>query len=820
MFDGEKCPTYLVSDKENAAFDEYALTNLYTLKSLIQTLCTNLKHPVAVFDFVRLKKDEQSKYSQKIESDISFFSLRNSCKLLRQCAGDRFCEECDRFHASCMASSADEIRANIAARFVDRPDFFYGSYVKRPPRVLELDGCDRPILEYHCPMMGYRELIFPIRYKGRVFGVLFVGQISVQSSEDPEKGDLRVIDGIRRGFFENNDPNSLFFEFVERFNKGARSGSELSGKELEAWIMESDQNPNKYDRVLNFGTTPDQLRYHFRAFESKTAYDDYLRTVCKEIEQMELALGQDYANNRSGHFDQLIQEITKPFYERLDEVRKHYKDSNPYERYTAELTEMWDAIKRITVDIQERFSAHVRSVTVYGDGESLTVGNVNVKPAQFSFPSGNMSTAYDFTIVRGSGAGGAVNSITFQSGVKETEHPEGGKGLLDGLSNGVPRKDCVLIACRSIAVFLRVRDLQKYSEIYKALAEAIGKELEEINDAVVLSRANLQKEKHVLTLRMYRHETAHISERLSNLTDRYLTGSGSLLRTITAMTDEKRWRVVNDMHNTISLLSDMADNVGLVTGSINENSPMLREREELDVFDMLYKWRSMFHYQLADRNLEILVPRGGESGDRNAKKAPRVRDDVAAALNGGVSFVEGKRYLTINARLFELLVYNLVDNAVKYAYHGSNIYLLWSKTDGGRELRVISFGPPMEPDQNHFALYARGKSSLVQSVQGEGIGLYAVKRVGELLGLTINWESRQIAPYYLPFVRLYRGTDFSRDLGYQKIDVPLPSDPMLERIVVNRHEGARWRKVTRERLRTYINKATYRTTFTINIKTE
>ena len=89
--------------------------------------------------------------------------------------------------------------------------------------------------------------------------------------------------------------------------------------------------------------------------------------------------------------------------------------------------------------------------------------------------------------------------------------------------------------------------------------------------------------------------------------------------------------------------------------------------------------------------------------------------------------------LCSDIRYVELIVYNLINNAIKYAYDGTKIYLHFSEDD--KKLTVTNFTFPIsqKEEKNIFELgYRREKAEELYS-EGTGIGLWLVESVVKLL---------------------------------------------------------------------------------------
>jgi signal transduction histidine kinase len=339
------------------------------------------------------------------------------------------------------------------------------------------------------------------------------------------------------------------------------------------------------------------------------------------------------------------------------------------------------------------------------------------------------------------------------------------------------------------------------------MAKIIEENIARIDIYIALCTSNLTKERYVLTLRMNKHEHSHISTLLNDSMDSNFSENGKVFIN---SRPEKRKLVLEDMRSTIQLITYMENSVGVVIGSIKPES-IEDEKDTIDVFDSLYKWRIMFRHKLQQENLDILVPRRGDPKPcffpQNCEDAPR---DIVTV-----------------PRLFELLVYNLVDNAVKYAHRGSKIYLSWHRSTSSRcgELSISSFGPEVPEGDKIYGLYERGNAETSASVGGDGIGLFVVKQVQELLRFEkVSHRSIPVEERYnLPLIEWY----------VKELFFDLPSRSLQEELrayscnttafnledIVNRDITSciSERNLTQHYLNECITEGTWLTTFTVRI---
>jgi signal transduction histidine kinase len=90
-----------------------------------------------------------------------------------------------------------------------------------------------------------------------------------------------------------------------------------------------------------------------------------------------------------------------------------------------------------------------------------------------------------------------------------------------------------------------------------------------------------------------------------------------------------------------------------------------------------------------------------------------------------------------------LVLLNLVDNAVKYAGEGGEVFVRLARAPGGVALSVRDRGPGISEDdqQRIFERFYRATNARVRNVRGSGIGLSLVKHIVEAHGGRIELAS-------------------------------------------------------------------------------
>jgi two-component system phosphate regulon sensor histidine kinase PhoR len=159
---------------------------------------------------------------------------------------------------------------------------------------------------------------------------------------------------------------------------------------------------------------------------------------------------------------------------------------------------------------------------------------------------------------------------------------------------------------------------------------------------------------------------------------------------------------------------------------------IVRESERLTAlienvldFARLERGRIAFDFALGD--LGGVVFRGVEMFRyRVVKERPRIETDIAADLPR----------TRLDERALHLLLFNLLDNAVKYAPDSERVVVRVRPERRGLALEVEDEGPGIDPEDARriFERFYRGRTAQSSGARGSGIGLALVKHIARAHG--------------------------------------------------------------------------------------
>lgn len=169
--------------------------------------------------------------------------------------------------------------------------------------------------------------------------------------------------------------------------------------------------------------------------------------------------------------------------------------------------------------------------------------------------------------------------------------------------------------------------------------------------------------------------------------------------------------------------------------------------------------------------------------------------------------------------------FNLIDNAIKYGYMGSNIRInislseadLQNERNGNWRLikairiSIVSYGTGIrEEDKKHiYELFYRSQASKVKD--GMGIGLFLVKKICSSLGYTVEYSGKKLSEYNLPMY--YHGKKQNKTAQLKLNNV---SDSLIEEVVNKDLLDGDW-CIEDFEFQAAINQPTYQNEFTVTL---
>ncbi|MCP4705909.1 MAG: HAMP domain-containing histidine kinase [candidate division Zixibacteria bacterium] len=264
---------------------------------------------------------------------------------------------------------------------------------------------------------------------------------------------------------------------------------------------------------------------------------------------------------------------------------------------------------------------------------------------------------------------------------------------------------------------------RKFSKSGKALERLIRSFYAIVVSAHTSILAATAKDNMEKSLRVYRHEVGQLTSGMDALRETYISNGDSLRLLSQKKADDlnRDWEgYLRQMH----LLSNKA------RMALEIPQP---DKKHFKAFkQLLFKWKDTFQLRTENQHIQIL----SAYIERDDPLRPEIYGDEA---------------------LLEQLVYNLLDNAVKYSYMGTKISLDCRKEDDQvstpHVLTVTNYGIEIKKSRKLFELEYRGKN--VAGIDGLGIGLYLANQIAKGHDGTITHTCRKISRYNVPLMAAY-----------------------------------------------------------------
>jgi len=683
-------------------------------------------------------------------------------------ANTPLCKECDKYHIDLLRT---KINGNKQTQQI--PDYF--STMHRDPQ-FHNEG-KIPYLEYRCPMLGYTEIVFPIYVDQNFLGAVFIGQI------------LRESDRYSQEIFED------FLTKQVRYIDPEFSDHNSSGTQNSIW------------RRSSAPTTSPRVEYlkKLRKLEVNVSSDNH-------YDLAEALIARHHSLLNSMDYDELVSnaiDMVSDWNYTLKDVmiKKRRKFiSSIFENASYEAERKCRELELLRPKITMLFRyAEILLDVICKDMDKLGIRCVRV----FGFNRNPLSYSKKMEIVLSTNQEemlntskriesklffdyeGAINTLPdikpdhplaprYSIDLKDHESVKIFKDIFFSFISSKDINDSITDDTHLVILYQKWMVLIEADEIRDRL-EGYALVLKEFSSLMTtfLSRFELRLSKYVsdkyyLTLRMYRHECEHIARAIKTRVDGDFFSHFKDLSEVKSIWENRednlnyrlrsfiaRVRSDNlisaseDIVGNVRLITHMADTVALLTERIAlGNLDRHEKRSDFDIRgDILLKWQKTAINDLTQKEFY---------------KKIRIYNI------GNISTNVYHRF-----RLIDLVIYNLIENALKYSYWGTNINIILG--DGTQwessvvPLIIENYGYDIEPEPKAFELFYRGidakKLNLDNEtapdertyMDGDGLGLFIVKSISDMLKLGVSYKSQLISRYNVGLISSYlmRGKDLS-----------------------------------------------------------
>ena len=639
----------------------------------------------------------------RTDSPLLTFRIHPACSLFRvfsssHLSSGELCSGCicinsDARHARFFYGQTQaQIDAQLLSAVKNVPDSFFTIYDGEPVCGFERRTINkRTFLTYDCPLLGFREGVFPIYVEDRVVGVLFAGEIVLQDKVDFIRDRIRGSAERISAYFKQHPDQQLSVGTPRDLVIQILNVNDL-------WLQDNQ------DKVM-----------------SDEAYRAHLEKTCQEIARLEERLEEELTHQRRQYINERVGT-------RIEQFRKTLPQEPVGGRQALDL--LWRDVEKVLSGLVKDFSFKYLSVFGIPKPTTKTAPRLHIVARAGDLPKRFAGSGYETIYLRLSALPDGKNHGSVYN---PSEHYSVLKKCLDGVSPddlgdfSLVRVGVPLHPLSSIAI------LVGYSEKYPGSAKEnrplgdLDRTLQSFNTLVVSSLSAIlaatSEQEIDSRMRILRHEVGQLTVGLDALRVCYLNNPED----IRSLTEKKAGDLARDFEAYLKLVYLIFDSVKY---SIDE-LPKVNPEPFLAFRELLFKWKDIYRLEAKKKCLEFCLPEI-DSGD---PERPRVHGDL---------------------NLLEQLVYNLVNNAVKYSYRGTRIHLDCAIDRGDpsmpHRLTVTNYGVDMPEEDRLYDLFQRGANT---PEDGLGIGLWLAKKIALAHGGSIRHTPILISSFNLPLMEPY-----------------------------------------------------------------
>lgn len=237
----------------------------------------------------------------------------------------------------------------------------------------------------------------------------------------------------------------------------------------------------------------------------------------------------------------------------------------------------------------------------------------------------------------------------------------------------------------------------------------------------------LTEQQTIASFRVLGHEINTQTQGLSSFVNTYIGDVGSLRN----MDEQKAYYIGCDVDSYLDQIHLLFRNAR----HLIDETVKLKKDWFYAYGPLVYKWKQFYRHDLKKNGREMPL----EEVEPADKSRPKIYGD--------------KSYL-------EEMLYNLIDNAMKYSHIGTQIYVDCGLCENGRDyfFSVTSYGremPEGEEGERLYEIFARSPSS--EGVEGVGIGLSLARAIARAHGGTLTHKCNPIpiSRFNIPLIRPY-----------------------------------------------------------------
>lgn len=734
---------HITSDGESLGLDGWGIITNRELQGYQSEISSEVGHATTIIEFTL--------DGQTIRTDSPFINLamHPACRIFRQNnlhtnekgevqidektkrpLNGALCYQCDQCHAQLfygLAKNALTPETIIHKKKKDsRLKALYSSTVDChfEPKFHD----EKLYLEYDCPLLGFRELLFPVILQERVLAVFFIGQLTIERNTDFIQKMIGDVEHRFPGCFKHAGQSNVI---------QAMQGAQ------EKWIKQQTEfESHSLARII-----------------TKELYENTIKTTFAGISNLQRRLDDAFTHRRHEYIRESI--VNAPEMKDFSKSARLSKDKNTEDVIDdTPLIGLWDEFEKSLNHIVNRFSLRyalafglcrifnieddiIKVQAKAGKWEEVfsqeTLNNLHISISRLPKDEGYIvcSPTQDFnkkylTLLCGCDIGelGDFQLVLLPI----PQHPSSSIAILIGFTH------CKDITMSNLPEHGPNRYLHQTLKAFFSLAVL----------AVATIRTKGLEELAKKQLLYLGHESGQLTAGLNWLIKFYEDAHG-LVDKLRRQNPYNKNIVITGLRKKIEdLCADMQGYSGqmLFVFDIAERlGSDIRPEVDLALFrpygDVLAKWKDTYRHECDRKRLQVRV----ESPE--LVDGSRIKDPLRPVI-------WGDRFL------FEQVVYNLMNNAEKYCYRGTKIDMdcKLAHLDGGAPhvLTITDYGLPIDPkDDSIFLPFMRGKGS-EEVTAGLGLGLYVVRIIAVNMfngKVEVLCDNNPISKFNVPLIKPY-----------------------------------------------------------------
>lgn len=327
-------PDHITIDGKQRGLTGPGIISSRHLQGIQSEICHAVQHPTTIVEF---PKDEDVG-PVRTDSPLITYAMHPSCSRFRKgnlkkdedgrLVRGYLCLQCDNYHARLLRGlNLEELNVATVVGRKEQDSDLKRIYAGAPACSFEAKLCgERLVVEYDCPQLGYRELIFPILFKEKVIGVFFLGQITLEGHQQFIEDMIKSLPG-RFDAHKDGHYGEL---------KASESIADEILQEHRRWLNEDPKDrivsPERYEEIIH--TAHNELK-------------NFEKLLVEEIEHRQIAYIRQ-------HVSRELEEFAGP-YESLGQRRRVDKDP---------LEDLWGHVENSMNRLVDSFS--LRYALVFG----------------------------------------------------------------------------------------------------------------------------------------------------------------------------------------------------------------------------------------------------------------------------------------------------------------------------------------------------------------------------------------------------------------------------------------------------------------------